>query len=64
MPKCACGLGLAQVDTLPCERCGGKTRSSGMGEPSTEDVAAGAYRVELHVCPTCGIPNRCGTPLY
>lgn len=37
------------VDTLPCARCGGQTRSGGMLQPSHEDMLYGAARVEAHM---------------
>ncbi|KAK8788993.1 hypothetical protein V5799_021231 [Amblyomma americanum] len=41
------------VDTLKCSRCGGATTNVGAGEPTAEEIAGGASRVELHGCPKC-----------
>ncbi|CEM02129.1 unnamed protein product [Vitrella brassicaformis CCMP3155] len=49
------------VNTLPCERCGGKTASAGATEPTAvERMEGGAGRTELHKCQalTCGHTTR------
>ncbi|KAG2496548.1 hypothetical protein HYH03_005371 [Edaphochlamys debaryana] len=39
------------VDTLPCGLCGAaSTSNAGMGQPTSDDLAGGAARVELHQC--------------
>ncbi|XP_069770107.1 peptide-N(4)-(N-acetyl-beta-glucosaminyl)asparagine amidase [Narcine bancroftii] len=46
------------VDSLPCDKCGEVTESSGSLPPSSEDQRWGAERVENHFCHKCHISNR------
>lgn len=46
------------VDTLKCSRCGGTTTNAGPGEPTADEIAGGASRVELHGCSKCGTHER------
>ncbi|KAJ8367353.1 hypothetical protein AAFF_G00320520 [Aldrovandia affinis] len=41
------------VDCLPCERCGGPTKSAGALPPSHDDLRWDASRVEKHLCSAC-----------
>lgn len=45
---------------MPCERCGGPTVGTGVGQesPSSEERAGQAARVELHHCRACNLMNR------
>lgn len=46
------------VDTLKCSHCGGTTTNIGAGEPTANEIAGGASRVELHGCSKCGTHER------
>lgn len=46
------------VDTLPCDKCGGKTQHNGGIQPSSEDLRWGASRVEAHFCTKCQLNTR------
>ncbi|KAL1475802.1 hypothetical protein MTO96_037016 [Rhipicephalus appendiculatus] len=46
------------VDTLKCSHCGGSTTNIGAGEPTADEFAGGASRVELHGCSKCGTHER------
>ncbi|BDA42082.1 Peptide-N(4)-(N-acetyl-beta-glucosaminyl) asparagine amidase A [Coccomyxa sp. Obi] len=49
----------AWVNNPPCSNCGNtETVSTGMGRPSDDDAAAGAGRVELYGCRSCGATTR------
>ncbi|CAK9785757.1 hypothetical protein CC85DRAFT_303558 [Cutaneotrichosporon oleaginosum] len=45
------------ADPIACA-CGGATAYAGPGEPSADDRAGGAARVELHRCAACGATTR------
>ena len=42
------------VDCKPCEVCGSPSQNGGTLTPTSEDLAAGAGRVENHECSVCG----------
>ena len=42
------------VDCKACDVCGSPSQSGPPLNPTPEDVAAGANRVENHMCPVCG----------
>ncbi|MEW5304097.1 MAG: hypothetical protein WDW36_006731 [Sanguina aurantia] len=48
------------VDTVPCERCGGPTVGTGVGQesPTAAERAGQAARVELHHCRACDLMSR------
>ncbi|KAL1410384.1 Peptide-N(4)-(N-acetyl-beta-glucosaminyl)asparagine amidase [Vanrija albida] len=46
------------VDPIKCAQCGGATRGSGSGQPTAEERAGGAGRVELHTCTQCSAVRR------
>uniref|UniRef100_A0A8C4QB46 Peptide-N(4)-(N-acetyl-beta-glucosaminyl)asparagine amidase n=1 Tax=Eptatretus burgeri TaxID=7764 RepID=A0A8C4QB46_EPTBU len=46
------------VDTLPCERCSGRTTNAGSLTPSSEDRMWLAGRVENHHCQACNHSTR------
>uniref|UniRef100_UPI00358FAF0F peptide-N(4)-(N-acetyl-beta- glucosaminyl)asparagine amidase isoform X2 n=1 Tax=Myxine glutinosa TaxID=7769 RepID=UPI00358FAF0F len=46
------------VDTLPCERCSGRTTNAGFLPPSSEDRMWLAGRVENHHCHACNHSTR------
>ncbi|CAL8297315.1 unnamed protein product [Lota lota] len=46
------------VNCLPCQQCGGETKTSGSLNPTAEDTRWGAERVESHYCQTCHVTTR------
>ena len=46
------------TDQPPCSFCGGKTSNVGMGQPTPEEQADGAGRVELYQCTLCSAQTR------
>lgn len=46
------------VDPIKCTACGGGTNYARSAEPSAEDRAGGAGRVEVHACSVCGAETR------
>ncbi|WOO85218.1 Peptide-N(4)-(N-acetyl-beta-glucosaminyl)asparagine amidase [Vanrija pseudolonga] len=46
------------VDPIKCAQCGGETRGTGAGQPTAEERAGGAGRVELHTCVNCAAVRR------
>ncbi len=54
---------ILQVNNPSCSGCGStETVSTGMGRPSADDAAAGAGRVELYGCRSCGAITRSAAP--
>ncbi|KAJ8273855.1 hypothetical protein GJAV_G00106250 [Gymnothorax javanicus] len=46
------------VNSLPCDRCGGKTQNAGSLPPSADDQRWDANRVENHHCTACQTSTR------
>lgn len=46
------------TDAPACGFCGGKTESAGMGQPSPQEAADHASRVEIYTCQACGSMTR------
>lgn len=46
------------VDPIKCAQCGGETRGTGAGQPTADERAGGAGRVELHTCVDCAAVRR------
>lgn len=49
---------MSWADPIKCRACGSSTAAQGMTDPSADERADGAGRVELHRCDKCGEVER------